>query len=194
LIPLLVAAGGFLFFGEPMRRNSLLGLGSGLTGIVLLCLGGGDDDKIDTRFGIGMQLLSSTCYAIHILLISRLGARTNAMAFCFWQLLTVALVAAVAIPLTGGVVKVDQPHPFDFILLVDVLYLGLLATALGIGVQSTVQPRIPPTQIALLFATQPGFAAAAGWILRGERLGVLHWLGGTAIVLGIVIASRPRSE
>src|ERR1041384_2758899 len=34
LIPLLVAAGGFLFFGEPMRRNSLLGLASGFTGIV----------------------------------------------------------------------------------------------------------------------------------------------------------------
>lgn len=195
LIVLLVAVGGFLFLGAPLRAGAIVGLLLGLGGLVLLCLpqAGTVRGQRDTPFGILMQLGSTVAYAAHILMISRLSPRGAELAYCMWQLVVVAVAGTAAMVVQGGGIAVPGGLPFDGTLLLDVVYLGALATALGIAVQSRVQPRIPPTQIALLFATQPGFAAAAGWLLRGERLGVAQWLGGGLVVCGIVAASlRPR--
>jgi len=193
LIVLLVAVGAWAVFGERLRAPTLAGLGLGAIGLVLLCFGGDPGGGSNSLFGIGLQIASSTSYAAHVLLISRLSPRGREDAFCLWQLLVVALGAMLLVPATGGLGdwRTWGSSPTG---IACTLYLGLLATALGIAVQSRVQPRIRPGQVAVLFATQPAFAAAAGLLLLGDRLGAIEWTGGALIAIGVVIGGRGRVD
>jgi len=72
----------------------------------------------------------------------------------------------------------------------EIGYLGLVATAIGIAVQSRYQPLVRPSHLALLFATQPGFAALGGWLLMGDQMFWQHGIGSLCIVAGILISAR----
>lgn len=193
LIPLLVALGGWIVFRSRLGRIGLIGFALGIAGMLLLVWPAGDagDGPRDTPRGMLLQVASSIAYAVHILLVSRLGRSLPSMAYCFVQLLVVALAATVAAGIDGRFAKASS---FDWttMLVVEVAYLGLMATALGIAVQSVVQPKIPPMHLALLFATQPMFAAIAGWALLGDTMGAMRLAGGATIIAGIIVTTFDR--
>lgn len=195
LIVPLVAVGGFVLFAARFGPGSIVGVLLGVAGIVLLCwpTEGATTQQVDTPLGITLQLGSSLSYACHILLVSRFGKNAPTAAFCLWQLVVVAVASTIAaavhgrLPADGQETVVWTPW-----LLFLIGYLGVLATALGIGVQSLVQHRVPSTHLALLFALQPLFAALVGWATLGDRLGGLQLLGGAVIVAGVVVTSLDR--
>jgi drug/metabolite transporter (DMT)-like permease len=191
LIVLLVAIGGVLFLGARMRSNTVLGLCLGLAGLVPLCMTAADPTvQTNTLRGVLLQVGSSTSYAAHILLVSRLSPRGGELQYCLWQLLVVA-IGATALQL--GVDGVPEAAPWrEPLLLWNVAYLGVFATALGIAVQSRVQPRIPPTHVAGLFALQPVFAAIAGSLFLHDQLGPRQLLGGALIVIGVLVVGLRR--
>jgi drug/metabolite transporter (DMT)-like permease len=196
LIVLIVAVGGFVFFHARFGPMSIVGLLLGVAGLLLLCWRGEDPGSgpHDTMRGILLQVASSTSYAFHILLLSRYGRSLSAVPFCLWQLVVVSIAATIATAIDGKwaaerVVEVAWTPQ----LIVAIAYLGLLATALGIGVQTSVQHKIPPTHVALLFAMQPLFAALIGWLVLGDRLGGMQLLGGAVIVAGVIVTSLERS-
>lgn len=189
LIVLLVALGGWLVLREPLRAPAALGLCCGLWGIAMLCTGG-DGPAANTALGIGLQIAAAVVYAAHILLISRLSPRGHELEFCWWQLFAVAVGGLLLAPLGRGVEL--APLLEDPLVPLLILYLALFANALGIAVQSRVQPRIPAPQVAVLFAAQPAFAALAGFLFLDERLGPREWAGGALIVLGVLVAAARR--
>jgi len=196
LITLFVAAGAVLVFGERLRAPTVFGLLLGAAGLALLCFGGDEHDgaRKNTLAGIGLQIASSFSYAGHILLLSRLSRRGRELQYCWWQLLTVALGVTALAAATG-----TAAAPFrgaDPTVWLCIAFLGVFALAIGISVQSTVQPRIPATQVAVLFATQPGFAALGGVVFLGDRMTTLEWSGGALIGIGVLVAElvRPRSS
>lgn len=194
LIVPLVAVGGSLWFGTRLGPRAWLGLLCAAIGISLLCwTGGGAGGAVDTPLGIGLQLGSSTSYALHVLLLSRYGKNAPTVAFCLWQLVVVAIAATIA-ALWQGQLPADGLREVAWTpwLCFLIGYLGVLATALGIGVQSLLQHRVPPTHLALLFALQPLFAALIGWATMGDSLSALQLLGGGVIVLGVVLTSLDR--
>jgi len=195
LIVPLVAVGGFVVFRTRFGPGSIAGLLLGIAGIVLLCWpgGGSTEQKADTPLGIALQLGSSLSYAVHVLMLSRFGKGAPTVAFCLWQLVVVSVVATIAafvhgrFPADGLEAVVWTPW-----LLFLIAYLGLFATALGIGVQSLVQHKVPSTHLALLFALQPLFAALVGWATLGDQMGTMQLLGGGVIVAGVVVTSLDR--
>lgn len=189
LIVLLVALGGWLLLGDQLRPSAVLGLALGVGGLVLLCASG-EDTGHNTARGIALQVGSSCAFAAHVLLLSRLSPRGDEMAFSVWQLLVVAVAASVAVAVQGDVGAAGQPLRLDATLLASLAYLGVLATGIGLGVQSVVQPLIRPTHVALMFATQPVWAALGGVIVLGDSLGAWQMLGGVMIVAGVVVVAR----
>lgn len=197
LIVPLVALGGFLFFRAHMGRLSLCGLALAIVGIAAICwpADAAPGAAKDTLRGILLQVGSSISYAGHVLLLSRFGRSAPIAAFATWQLVFVAIMGTVMAMATGGFAKDPVAGiPWTGELLFAIGYLGVLATAVGIGVQSKVQHRIPPTHLALLFSLQPLFAAVFGWALQGDRLGEAQLAGGGLIVLGVVVTSLDRSR
>lgn len=193
LIPLLVAVGGWLVFHARPGRIGTVGLALGFVGMALLIWPVDTPGTNDTALGIALQVGSSISYACHVLLISRLGRGRPALPFCFVQLVVVALMGTLAVGLDGGMATESiGAASWSAALILEIAYLGLLATGLGIAVQSIVQPRISPMHVALLFATQPMFAAICGWLFLGDVMTSLQLAGGATIVAGIVITSLDR--
>ncbi len=196
LIVPLVAVGGFLFFRARMGLLAAVGLGLAIAGIATICwpTEAAPGAAQDTLRGILLQVGSSVSYAGHVLLLSRFGRGAPAAAFTLWQLVFVACAGTVLTFVQGDFAKVTGATiDWHAELLLAIAYLGILATAVGIGVQSKVQHRIPPTHLALLFALQPLFAALCGWLLQGDVLSATQLLGGALIVGGVVVTSLDRS-
>ncbi|MFM1873294.1 MAG: hypothetical protein RL398_2716 [Planctomycetota bacterium] len=181
-----VAIGGWLFFGARFGKWSTLGLLCAVAGMAMLCTP--DPDSVDTPLGIAIQIGATLSYVCHILLLSRFGKSMPTGAFCTWQMVVTAAMATACLPFEDVVAKVTEPD-WNAGTVWMMAYLAVLASALGIGVQSRVQHRIPPMHLAILFALQPLFAAFFGWLTLGERLGAFQLAGGAAIVVGVVITS-----
>jgi len=196
LIVLLVAVGGALWFGTPFGWRAGTGLALGLAGLVMVSWQGEvTDGPRDTVRGIVLQIAASTSYAMHILLLTRHGRGKPAIAYCTWQLVLVAIAATVTSAIDGRFAAGTNPTvTWTPALLALVGYLGVLATALGIAVQSKVQHRIPSSHAALLFALQPLFAAVIAWAFLGDRMGSLQIAGGATIVVGVILASLERGN
>lgn len=181
-----VAIGGWLFFGARFGRWSTLGLCCAVAGTTMLCTP--DPGSTDTPLGIALQLGATLSYIAHILLLSRFGSSLPTGAFCTWQMLVTALLATACLPFEAEL-SGRGAGSWDFDTVWLMAYLALLASALGVGVQSRVQHRIPPLHLAILFALQPLFAALIGWLALAEQLTTLQLLGGAAIVGGVVLTS-----
>jgi drug/metabolite transporter (DMT)-like permease len=195
LIVPLVALGGFVFLRARLGALGIGGLLLAIAGMVAICWprsasGSGPQDSLR---GILLQVGSSASYAAHVLLLSRFGRQMPAAAFTLLQLVLVAVAGTVATLVTGDfAVAANGSIDWNGELLAALAYLGILSTAVAIGVQGMVQPRIPPTHVALLFTLQPLFAAVFGWALQGDRLDGGQLIGGAMIVLGVVVTSRDR--
>lgn len=195
MVPI-VAVGGFLFLGARFGGAGLAGLLLAIAGMVAICWpsDGPADGPKDTLFGILLQVGSSASYATHVLLLSRFGQRMPIAAFTFVQMVVVAGAATIAMLVTGRfAATADGIVVWNGSLLATLAYLGILSTAVAIGIQAKVQHRIPPAHVALLFTLQPLFAALCGWLALGDHLGVLQLLGGGLIVAGVVVTSLERS-
>jgi drug/metabolite transporter (DMT)-like permease len=195
LIVPLVALGGFVFLRARLGALGIGGLLLAIAGMVAICWPRGDTGSgpQDSLRGILLQVASSASYAAHVLLLSRFGRQMPAAAFTLLQLVLVAVAGTVATLLTGDfAVAANGAIDWNGELLGALAYLGILSTAVAIGVQGMVQPRIPPTHVALLFTLQPLFAAVFGWALQGDRLDGGQLIGGAMIVLGVVVTSRDR--
>ncbi len=199
LIVPLVAVGGFVFFGARMGGLAVGGLLLAITGMVAICWPGEKlpGEHQDTLLGILLQVGASASYAGHVLMLSRFGRTQPVAALAFWQLLFVSIVGSgMAIAHHG--VTADGSALSAVVwtgeLAWSLLYLGVLATAVGIGVQSKVQHLVPQAHVPLVFAMQPLFASVCGAVFQGDRLGALQFVGGGLIVVGVVVTSfdRPR--
>jgi drug/metabolite transporter (DMT)-like permease len=189
LIPILVAAGGWFVLGARVGRLGQVGLVLGLVGLLVLVWPAAPTGRaVDTTRGILLQVVAAVSFAAHVLLMSHYGARLPALPFCTWQLVLVTTIAGIAVAFDGrlGAHADVAPTPALFLLLA---YLGVVATAVGIAGQSVVQPKVPALHVALLFATQPLFAAITGWATLGEALTTRELAGAAAIVAGVVVTA-----
>lgn len=195
LIVLLAGLGGFVFFRARFGPLSVAGFVLGLVGMSLLCwpVEAGADGVRDTPRGIALQIGSSTAYAAHILLLSRFGRGAPALALCLWQMLVTA-VGSTALAFATGDLGGATFAAIDWSLglVLALFYLGAFANALSVAVQGRVQHRIPPVHVALLFTTQPLFAALFAWWWRGDQIGPWQAGGGLLIVGAMLLTGLDR--
>nr|MDQ6915906.1 DMT family transporter [Actinomycetota bacterium] len=62
---------------------------------------------------------------------------------------------------------------------------AVVASALGFFVQTYAQRHAAPARTALILASEPAFAGLFGYLLAGDRLSALQWLG--AAIIGAAI-------
>lgn len=191
LIPLLVALGGRVLLGARVGRLGAIGLTVGFAGMLCLVWPVHVEGvpRTDTVRGVLLQVASSTSFAGHVLLLSRVSRGLPTLPFCLWQLVCTALAASVLFACEGVAPRLPTAPGALGWLVFELVFLGVLATGVGIAVQARIQPGVPPMHVALLFALQPLFAALAGAFVRGEAMTELQLLGGATIVLGIVVTA-----
>jgi drug/metabolite transporter (DMT)-like permease len=131
-----------------------------------------------------LLLFGGACaFALHIVFTSRFAPRHDVAALTLLQM-AVCFAAFVAIGLAAEGVETPQGATVWGAVVVT----GLFASALAFIVQTWAQSRTTATKAALIITMEPVFAGLFGYLLAGDRLGGLGWLGCAVILAGIAVS------
>lgn len=160
-----------------------------------LCLSGGAALVVESMqvapgrlLGDGFGLVTAVFFAAYLLFVARARERGGGAA----RITLVSSLATGAILLVVALIYDDErfwaTRPETWAALFGLAFVsqvggqGLLAVALG---------RLPAVFSSLVIFLEAIFAAAAGWIVLGEKLSAVQYAGGALIFVGIMLA-RPR--
>lgn len=143
--------------------------------------------KPDTSMNLGdlMTLGCAVAFAGHIICLERFTRQVDAPSLLVWQMVAMTVLFLPA-PWWEGTTQNDFLP--TTVLLIGLGVTGVLAT-LAFAVQIWAQQQVPAQQVALLFASEPAYAAWLSWYFLGETLDVHGWIGSALILLAVLIGA-----
>jgi drug/metabolite transporter (DMT)-like permease len=156
-------------------------------GLAVLSLTG-----VSTGYGELLTVASAVVYAGHIVALSRLSTPGTALSLSLVQLvvITVVCTALALLPVSG--VGIQWPASARDWLVVG--YLGLIAGAVTMVLQTWAQARMDPTRAAVIMAMEPVWAAGFAVAVGSEMVTVRMVIGGLAILGAMYLAEVPGSR
>ena len=130
-----------------------------------------------------LVLASTAAQALQIVMVERYAGRYDAVGLVFVEIL-VACLGCTAIALALGDLSVPHGRTVWGALIVT----GIFASALAYLIQIWAQQRISATRIAVIFSLETVWAGFFGYVLDGDRLGLLGLVGCGLIFLAILVA------
>ena len=186
IVPLLGLASGRL----PERRI-VIALVLAVAGLAALCWDGGA-----WRLGDTLALCGAFCFALYIRMmeVRTRGAR-RLMSLSAAQIITVALCAAVwllvrevpfgAEALAIYAAQIAEGAGKNWL---NLAFLGVVATAAIISLQSWGQARASANEAAVIYAFEPGAAAFFAYFWLGETMSGRGWLGAILLISGMIVS------
>lgn len=160
--------------GERVRWTGWLGVVIALVGIALLT-------GVFTSFAISrgewLTLASAVLFAFQILGVSRWTTRRDMWGLAFWQMVGTAAVALVA-----TLVRSEWQTPHTAGLWLDLLFMGIVASAMGFVIQTAAQVIVSATTASIIYTLEPLFAAIAGVIVFSDPI-TWEVVSGGALIL-----------
>lgn len=144
-------------------------------------LNGGHLDRFN--FGDVMVIASAVCWAVQVLLIGML-ARSTGLPIT----LSVLCFAATAVLSGIGSLAFEAPTLAGIgTSWVELLYAGVLATAVAFTLQAVAQQYVPAANAAIILSAESLFAALGGALVLGERLPAVGYVGAALIFCAIIL-------
>jgi drug/metabolite transporter (DMT)-like permease len=178
LYVLLTPLFGLLLFRTRITRELWAAVALALVGLALLA-----GVPSGSSSGDLLVLLSTAAQALQIVMVERYANRYDAVGLTFLQMLA-ALLAFAAIALALG----DLSVPRGTTVWAALLVTGVFASALAYLIQIWAQRRISATRIAIVFSLETVWAGVFGYLLDGDRLGLVGWTGCALIFVAILVA------
>lgn len=132
-----------------------------------------------------MSLACAVAFAGHIACLERYTRAFDAPSLLLWQMGAVTLMFVPTMLWEQAPTGAFAPTA---LLVIGLVVTGGLATG-AFAVQMWVQQVLPAQQVALVFATEPAFAAWLSWYFLGETLNLQGWTGSGLIFLAVIIGA-----
>jgi len=154
-------------------------------GLLLLCGNG----SLQLNRGDVLAAICAVCVSLHLICTGEFVRHSDFYWLTVVQLGVVALLSYAGAISRGKEVMVWYPD-----LLVPLLVCSLIATVFAFLVQTSMQRYISHTNTALIFCTEPVFAALYARLVLNERLGVYGYAGALCILGGMLISILPAKR
>ncbi|MDB5936691.1 MAG: multidrug transporter permease [Massilia sp.] len=184
-----------LVAGKVPDKRIVYALVLAIAGLAALCWDSGAWGRGDT-----LALLGAFAFGLYVKMMEfRTRRASRLMTLTAAQILTVALCAAVwllarEVPRT----TIDAGNDFDnywtYIAQgigqhgINLLYLGVVATAAIISLQSWGQARSSANEAAVIYAFEPAAAAFFAFFWLGETLTARGWIGAALLIGGMIVS------
>jgi drug/metabolite transporter (DMT)-like permease len=170
--------------GIRVRRIEAVAAAVSVLGLFLLSLSGGMSGLV---IGDAYVLVCALFFGLHIVVTDRFvkHAEVRVGLLTLVQLTVVSLLSlAFAVGLYGDL-SAQLSLLADPRVYVGVVVCGVLATAYAYLVQTGMQRRVSPTQVALIFILEPVFAGVFDYLFDGRVMGPAQLLGAGLIVFAM---------
>jgi drug/metabolite transporter (DMT)-like permease len=181
MVPILAA----LIFKQRISAAVKLAVILSVIGLLLLCGNG----SWDLNRGDLLAALCAVCVSLHLICTGEFVRWSDFYWLTVVQLGVVASLSYAGALVRGKEVFVWYPH-----LLVPLLICAIIATVFAFLVQTSMQRYISHTNTALIFCTEPVFAALYAWLALNERLGFYGYAGSVCILGGMIISILPDKQ
>lgn len=193
MTPVFAALFGWALLKERIAPSVLLGGAIALTGAVLLAIGrshAAEGPAGDSEGWIGDLMATSSAlgYAAYLLMVRSIGQRVGVGGVMFWAGLS-GVVVTFALAMMLG--EQMLPHSLQGWLIL--IGLGLVVQVGGQGLIAYGVGRLPILVSTVLLWMQPLAAAVLSWLIFGEALGPIAFLGAAFILAGLFIVQRARA-
>ncbi|HVY86275.1 MAG TPA: DMT family transporter [Caulobacterales bacterium] len=195
LTPLVAAGFGWLVLKERIRGEAALGAAVALGGAITLTLakvhggvGGGEEGAL-RWLGDLLGFSSAFGYAAYLIIVRALGGRVSVGAVMFWATLSAAVFAACA-----SLVFHEGILPRSVGGWAVLIANGLLVQLAGQSLIAYGVARLPIAISTVLLWVQPLAAAMMSWVLFGEALTPLAFVGCALILGGVWLVQRTRTN
>lgn len=172
---------GLLWFRETIPMNLVFAVVCAVAGLFLLCTNG----TWEFNRGDILATICAVCVALHLLLTSHFARRSGSDVTWLTtiQIGTVALLSVLFAAVRGKAVLEFHPE-ISWALVICALF----ATVFAFLVQTAMQRHISPANTALIFCTEPVFAAIYAYVAINEKLGLYGLAGALLILAGMLIS------
>ncbi|MBZ0182216.1 MAG: DMT family transporter [Melioribacteraceae bacterium] len=161
-------------------------------GLLFLSSGGNDLISFITdlggsfNFGDFMTLVCAIIFAHYVVFID---IYTNKYEFIFLFSLQIFTTAILGI-LSASFIGISDFGEIRFVLteslIFGLLYTGILATVVNIGIQTKFQKLITPTKAGIIYSFEPIFAAVFAFFLLNEKISNFGFIGMGLIFFGLI--------
>ncbi len=146
--------------------------------------------------GDGLVALSAFFWAGHVVMTGTAARYRRPIGFTVVQFAVVAVLAAIG-AMALETVTLDGLRGAAW----DIAFVGLLSSALTFTLLTVALQHTPPSEAAVIVSTETLFAAMAAYLVLGERLPGIGWIGAGLILLATLLiqlgpslmAWRPRN-
>jgi len=171
----------FAFFVLRQRPTlgAIVGVVLSLLGLTLLSV----NNRFNLAFGFGEMLIlgGAFAFAMHIVCIGKFAPRADAINLAIVQLALSALLSFLIMPIVREPFTIP-PLPFWG----AVLFMGVVDVAFTFLTMNWVQQFVSSTRATLIYALEPMWAALFGYLLAGDKLSLLAWIGCGFILSGML--------
>ena len=173
------------FMGQRCRAELWVGAVLILGGVYLLSHIETGNAESDFNRGDFLTLLCAICWAAQVFWIGLFARHVNVLHLAIIQVSVVAFLSGVVMLVFG---KGWPEWSSVWAVRYDVLYTGVVSTALAFTLQILGQRHVPASNAALIMSTEAVFAMLAGIVFLNEVLTEGVFWGCGLILLGIVLA------
>ena len=190
IVPLLVAAGAWLFLHERLSWRSAVAIALSLAGVAVLSFGGTVQESASNPIlGNSLELLAMFAAAGSMLAVKHLSARYDP-----WLL--TGMQAAIGILFFAPMAFASNPVTWlsaPPIAWACVAYLGVAVSLGSFGLYNSALKLMPASRASLAINLIPAIALLAGWAVRGESLSWLQFVA-CAVIVGAVVFAESGPE
>jgi drug/metabolite transporter (DMT)-like permease len=164
-----------------LRPHPVIYLGAPLALVGIFYLNGGPLGALN--FGDLLVIVSAVFWGGHVFLLGQLS-RATALPVT----LSAITFVAVGVLCGGFAIPLEAPDLGGFgATWMEILYTGLLSTALAFTLQAIAQQHGPAANAAIILSAESLFAALGAALLLGERLSPVGYAGAALIFVAIVL-------
>ncbi|HYM30136.1 MAG TPA: DMT family transporter [Candidatus Cybelea sp.] len=185
--PIVVTVGAWAFLNERIKLRFLVGMILSLGGAALL-VGSSLEFGAGHVVGDAYGLVTALFFGSYMVALAALRTRVPAATVMFYSSVVTCAGLFVASYLEG-----ESVLPLTLEGLALLVGLAWVSQVAGQGLIAFALGHLPASFSALVILIEPLTAAVLGWVLLGEALGTLQFIGGAVVLAGILVA-RTRDD
>jgi len=173
------------FIREKISKNSIIGVILAVIGLWFLNY----NSSFIFNFGDFLVLLCAVSFAMHIISVGLYVRKVDYVLLVMVQLTTVFVLSfLMALFFERPGIHLYYPSGVWW----SIILTGIFATALAFYMQNKFQRYSTATKTAIIFSGEPIFSAMFAYLLLGEKVGLIAWIGGLLIIFGMIISQREK--